>query len=296
MADLITADSRAEPNEELPVTVYTPESQLRSPGRLLRSMWHDLLASRELAWRLMVRDIKAKYRQSLLGIFWVFVPPVAIALIFIVMNRAGVMNFGETDIPYPAFVLFGTTLWYVFADSIAAPLKAITQSKAMLVRVNFPREAIVLSALGQSLFDLGVRLIILAVVFIIFQIPLTWGLLLAPLAILMLLLFGTMIGILLIPIGALYTDITSALPTVTNIWLFATPVIYPPPQSWPYSLVVDLNPVSPLLVGARDLATRGTLADPLAFAIVSGLTIIGLLVVWVVFRVSLPILVERMGA
>ena len=166
----------------------------------------------------------------------------------------------------------------------------------MLVRVNFPREAIVLSALGQSLFDLGVRLIILAVVFIIFQIPLTWGLLLAPLAILMLLLFGTMIGILLIPIGALYTDITSALPIVTNIWLFATPVIYPPPQSWPYSLVVDLNPVSPLLVGARDLATRGTLADPLAFAIVSGLTIIGLLVVWVVFRVSLPILVERMGA
>lgn len=64
--------------------VYTPESQLRRPRDLVQSMWQDLLASRELAWRLMVRDISAQYRQSFLGIFWAFLPPIAKA-----NNQAG---------------------------------------------------------------------------------------------------------------------------------------------------------------------------------------------------------------
>jgi lipopolysaccharide transport system permease protein len=259
-------------------------------------MWSDLLASRELAWCLAVRDIKAKYRQSLLGVVWAFLPPVAIALLFVAVNRAGVINVGETAIPYPAFVLFGTTLWYIFFRSLTTPLDAIRAGKAMLVKINFPREAIALSALGQALFDAGIRLVILGAVFVIFQLPLTWGLLLAPLAVLMLVLLGTMIGLLLTPLGVLYTDVTSALSTIGPIWLLLTPVVYPPPDRWPYSLIVDLNPVSPLLVGARDLATRGVLVDPLAFAIVSGLTVLGLLVVWVLYRISIPILIERMGS
>ena len=279
-----------------PVIVYTAAPELSSPGRFFRSMWHDLRASGELAWRLTTRDIKARYRQSLLGMWWAFVPPVAIALVFIVMNRAGVISFGDTEIPYPAFVLFGATLWYMFADSIAAPLRATKEGKAMLVKVNFPREAIVLSALGQSLFEAAIRLVILVGVFVFFGLTPTWGLLLAPLAMLMVILLGIMIGMLLIPIGSLYTDIGAGLPLATNIWFFLTPVVYPPPDRWPYSLAVDLNPVSPLLVGARDLATTGTLHDPLHFLVVSSLTIVGLLVGWVLFRVSIPIIIERMGS
>ena len=87
--------------------VYTPESQLSSPCRLVRAMCHDLVASRELAWCLMVRDISARYRQSLLGILWAFLPPVLTAALFILLNRSAVIAVGETNVAYPAFVMFG---------------------------------------------------------------------------------------------------------------------------------------------------------------------------------------------
>ncbi len=276
--------------------VYTPESQVRHPRRLLAEMWYDLCSSRELAWRLVIRDISAQYRQSLLGLLWAFLPPIVTALVFIILNRQQVFSVRETSIPYPAFVLVGTVLWQVFVDSINAPLRSVIAAKPMLAKIKFPYEALVLSAMGQVLFNLGIKVVILTVVFIAFRIPITWGLALSPFAILMLILLGIFIGLLLTPIGVLYTDISSGLAIVTNLWFFATPVVYPPPQSFPFSLLATLNPVSPLLTGTRDLATTGTLENVGAFAVVSGLTIIGLAFAWIMYRLSLPILIERMSA
>ena len=276
--------------------VYTPESKMRHPHRLLSEMWHDLLASRELTWRLIVRDISAQYRQSLLGLFWAFLPPLATAAIFVILNRQEVFNVRETDLPYPAFVLIGTTLWAVFVDSVTAPQKSVTAAKSMLAKIKLPYEALILSAIGQVIFNLGVKVIILIVVFIAFRIPITWGLALSLFAILMLILLGILIGLLLTPIGVLYTDIATGLAIVINLWFFVTPVVYPPPQSFPFSLLTILNPVSPLLTGARDLMTKGTLENAGAFAVVSVLTLTGLAFAWILYRLSLPILIERISA
>ncbi len=281
---------------ELQLAVYSPESSLRSPLKMIQEMWSDLLASRELAWRLTVRDISARYRQSILGVLWAFLTPLATALIFVVLNRNEVINVGTTDIPYPVFVMFGTILWQLFVESINAPIKSVILNKPILAKINFPKEALVLSGIGQVLFDLGIKILILAAVMIFFQVPLTWGALLAPFAILLLMLLGIVLGLLLTPIGTLYSDITVALNTVTSLWFFVTPVIYPLPDSWPFSLLNVLNPVSPLLTGARDLAINGTLNDPTPFAVVSLLTILVLLFTWIIYRVSIPILVERMSA
>src|SRR5262245_28458826 len=130
-------------------TVYTPETPLRRPGRLFAEMFRDLLASRGLAWRLFVRDISAQYRQSYFGYVWAFIPPLVASLPFIYLNSQGVMRGGETAIPYPAFALIGTILWQVFVDALNAPLKTVISAKAMLVRINLPKEAVLLSALAQ---------------------------------------------------------------------------------------------------------------------------------------------------
>jgi len=96
---------------------------------MAQQMWRDLIDSRELAWRLTIRDISAQYRQSLMGILWAFFPPIATALIFIVLNNRKIINIGETDIPYPAFAMFGTVLWQIFIESLNSPLKVVTKSK-----------------------------------------------------------------------------------------------------------------------------------------------------------------------
>jgi lipopolysaccharide transport system permease protein len=290
------AESRKDSKGQIPVTVYTPESQLRAPGNFIRSMWYDLLASRELAWRLTVRDISARYRQSALGILWAFLLPLVTAALFIGLNRSAILNVGTTEIPYPVFVLFGTMLWQLFLDSLNAPLKAVTTNKAILAKVNMPREAIILSGIGQLLFDFSIRAIILAAIFVIYRIPLTWGLLLAPFAILMLMLLGITIGLALTPIGVLYTDIAQALTAITGLWFFITPVAYPVPEQGLLSVLMNLNPVTYLLNGARDIITLGTLSNVISVVVISVITILGLFVVQILYRLSLPILIERMSA
>ncbi|HID53934.1 MAG TPA: ABC transporter permease [Anaerolineae bacterium] len=280
----------------LPETIYTPESQMRSPGLLLRAMVSDIKASRELSWRLFVRDLSAQYRQSIFGVLWAFVPPIITSVIFIILQSRNIVNFGETDIPYPVFVLVGTILWQLFTESLNAPLKSVTASKAVLVKINFPREALIISAVYLTLFNLSIKLVVLAVIFVIFQVPLTWGMLLAPVAIIMLMLLGITLGLLITPLGMLYTDVTTALPVILSLWFFLTPVVYPPPDVFPYSFIAMLNPVSPLLVAARDLLTLGEMTNVVAFLLVSLFTIVVLFIAWVLYRVSLPIIIERMSA
>jgi lipopolysaccharide transport system permease protein len=206
------------------------------------------------------------------------------------------VSFGETDIPYPVFALFGTTLWQLFTESLNSPMNSVRSARAMLAKINFPREALIVSAFYQMLYNLGIKLVILAGIFVYFGIQVTWGLMLAPLAILMLILLGMTLGLLLTPLGTLFTDVSSGLTFGIQLWFFVTPVVYPPPQSFPFSLIGTVNPVSPLLIGARDLATKGVLTNIEPFLIVSGLTIIGLFIAWLIYRTSLPIIIERMSA
>jgi lipopolysaccharide transport system permease protein len=140
--------------------IHTPESLLRHPVQLVRQMWWDLLASRELAWRLMVRDISAQYRQSLLGIAWAFLPPIVMAAGFTLANDSGAIAIDEKNIPfaYPAYVMFGTSLWQTFVEALNAPVQAVTLAKPMLARVNFPREAIILTLIGLFLTWIAFRL------------------------------------------------------------------------------------------------------------------------------------------
>ena len=129
----MSSDSRAHhgnPNApDLPVAVYSPAPMLASPTKLAREMVRDLLASRELAWRLFVRDVSAQYRQSLLGVVWALLPPLAMGLVFILLQAGGVVRVADTDVPYPVFVLVGTTYWQVFVDALNAPLKSVTHAK-----------------------------------------------------------------------------------------------------------------------------------------------------------------------
>jgi lipopolysaccharide transport system permease protein len=259
-------------------------------------MWLDLLASRDLAWSLLLRDTKAKYRQSLLGLFWAFVPPVITALGLVLARKTGVINIGETDFPYAAYVIFSMSLWQTFVEAVNAPMAAVSQSQSMLVRINFPREAIILAKLGEVFFNFGIKLILIVGVFLWFRISLTWSALLAPVAFLHLVMLGTAIGLFLAPIGTLYRDVPRAVSLAMTPWLLLTPVIYPVPKSGWFSAIVNLNPVTPLLVTTRDLATTGIVSDPVGFWVTSAIALVGLLVAWVMYRLAMPFIVERMSS
>jgi lipopolysaccharide transport system permease protein len=283
-------------NRHLTETLHTPESRIRHPKQLGREMVRDLLASRELAWRLLVRDLSSQYRQSFLGIFWAFVPPIVAAVGLTLASNAKILNIGETDLPYPAYVMFSMALWQTFVESLNGPVQAVIAAKPMLARINFPREAIILSQIGQVGFNFGIKLILIVAMFLWFRIPVTWTVILAPVALIHLIALGTAIGLLLAPIGALYEDVSRGLTLLVSAWLFFTPVIYPPPQTGLFATLVQWNPVTPLLVTVRELATVGTVSDPLRFWLASLLAIGGLLLSWLMYRIAMPFVIERISA
>ncbi len=278
------------------IVIYSPDSKIRNPIHLAQSMWEDLKASRELSYRLFVRDLSAQYRQSLLGILWAFAPPIITSVIFIALQTRNIINFGETDIPYPLFVLIGTLIWQIFTESLNAPLRTVTAAKSLLVKVNFAHEALIISAFYVVLFNTAIKLLIIIGVILIFGIPFSWMMLVALLPIFMLIILGFCIGLLLTPVGMLYTDIGSSLPIATQLLFFITPVVYPLPEIFPFSLIAYFNPISPLLTTARNLITQGSFTQPLPFLLVSGLTIVFLFIAWVIYRLALPIIIERISA
>ena len=297
MVEFSTNRLQRRQNTNQRVTVYTPESQLRHPVALFKRMYWDLLASRELAWRLLVRDISAQYRQSFLGIIWAFIPPIVTAIGFTLANQAKVINIGVTDLPYPAYVLFSMTLWQTFVEALNAPIQAVNSAKSMLAKINFPREALILAKLGQVLFNFGIKLLLIIGLFIWFKISITLSVILAPVALIHLVMLGTFFGLLVAPIGALYQDISRGISLITGVWLFLTPVIFPvPSHGGIFGAIVQLNPVTPLLVTTRELATTGVLTQSFGFWIASVMAIIGLFFAWLVYRLAMPFVVERMSA
>jgi lipopolysaccharide transport system permease protein len=260
-------------------------------------MVRDLLASRELAWRLYVRDTRARYRNSLLGYVWAFVPPLVAALPFIFLNSQGVIKIGETPLPYGAYAMIGAMIWQVFVDALNSPLNAVNGARYMLTRINFPREAILLSGLMQVGSSFLVRLLLLAGVFAWYHIAPPVTIFLFPLGILSLVLTGFVLGLLLTPLGLLYGDVQRAVGIVIPFVMFLTPVLYPTPQSGLAGKIVALNPLTPLVTTTRDWLSLGATSSCLAsFIAVTMLMTVLLVAAWIVYRVALPHLIARLGS
>ena len=277
------------------ITIYTPESLLTNPFKMGREMLRDLAASQDLAWRLTVRDLSAQYRQTFLGFLWVIILPLANTLVWLFLSHSGVVNLSETSLPYPVYVFTGTMLWAILIDALNAPLRIVTASKSMLAKINFPREALVLSGIYQTLFNALIKVVLLLVALLIMGVYPDSGLLLFPFAMLSLVLVGTLIGLAFTPVGLLYTDVGKVIPLLAQFLMYFSPVVFAMPKGGLSATLFQSNPLTPLILTARDWLT-GQAPEYLGyFMIVNIGSILLLCVFWIVFRLAMPILIERMG-
>ena len=281
---------------DLRVMVYSQESSLARPGLMVKEVVRDLFASRELAWQLAVRDIRAQYRQSALGWVWVFLLPLANTMAWLFMQSSGIISIQETTLPYPIYVFTGTILWSIFMDAVNAPLRQTTAAKEMLSKINFPRESLVLSGIYQTSFNAGVKILVLFAALLFLGVLPSPGLLLFPLAVISLIITGTALGLLVTPVGILYSDIGRGLPILLQFFMFVTPVVFPVPTSGWAATLFKINPLTPLILTARDLLTGQTPESFGAFILVSAVMLALLSVALLIYRAGMPILVERMSA
>lgn len=283
-------------SKTLKQTIYTPESEFRHPGILVAGMIRDIANSRELAWRLFLRNISAKYRQTFMGYLWAVLPPLLTSAIWIFLNSQKILNFSETDIPYPLYVLVGTIIWQVFVNAINTPILVVRDSASMIAKINFPREALILAAFLEILFNLAIQLILLAAVFLYFQVPVSFQCIWAFGGLLSVIMAGMMTGILLTPLSILYGDIQQGLPMILQPLFYLTPIVYSPPATGIGAILATLNPISPLIRFTRELITTGDIVCLSSTLIISVFTGIMLLLGWILYRVAMPHLVERISS
>ena len=287
--------SSSHKTEELSVTIYSPESALADPRRLIKEMYQELRDSRELAGALFKRDMKAQFRQSILGYAWLFFSPIATTLVWFFLNSSGVVKVADTGMPYPAFLMIGTLLWQAFLESLTKPITSLAGAKGMLTKLNFPRIAPVIAGIGQTTLTAAIRLVLLIPIFVFAGVEASWTIVFFPLAYLSMVLLGVAIGSFLTPIGLLYTDIARAIALLGQFAMYATPVVYPVATSGFLGEVNKFNPVTYLIEIGRSTLVGGSFQYLPVALIISGCAFILLLIGWTIFHITVPRIIERMG-
>lgn len=239
----------------------------------LRELWEY----RELAYFLTWRDIKVRYKQTVLGAAWAILQPLFTMIVFsIFLGRlAGVPSDG---LPYPIFAFCGLVVWTYFASSLQYASNSVVDSGNLLKKVYFPRLIIPLAATISGLPDLGIALLVLVALMVYFGTVPTLAVLLLPLFVLLAMVTALSVGLWLSTLNIQYRDFRYTIPFLTQFWMFATPVAYPSslvPEQW--RALYGLNPMAGVVEGFR-WALLGTAAPAWGLMAVSALTVAVLLV------------------
>lgn len=211
----------------------------------------ELWEYRELLYFLIWRDVKVKYKQTVIGAAWVIIQPLSTMIIFTVVF-GHFANMPSDGLPYPVFAYAALLPWNYFASSLNKSVTSLVGNAHLITKVFFPRLLLPVSAVVSGILDFAISFVFLLGMMAWYRITPGWGILLLPLFILLIILTTLSVSLWLSVINVRYRDIGQAVPFLVQIWLFASPVAYPlsvVPERWriPYSL----NPMTGVIEGFR---------------------------------------------
>ncbi len=261
---------------ELPVVAIEP-----SHGWVhlnLRELWayRDLLLF--LAWR----DISVRYKQTLVGSAWAVIQPFFAMIVFSLFfgRLAGIPSDG---VPYPIFSYVGLLPWQLFAASLSGVAESVVGNARLLTKVYFPRLIVPMASAVPPLLDFGIAFGVLFVMMLYYRIAPTLNVVWLPVFLLLALVTALGVGLSLAALNVKYRDIRYVLPFLVQLWMFASPVVYPGsllPSSW--RAVYGLNPMVGVIEGFR-WALLGTQTAPGAIVLVSAVVALGALILGLVY-------------
>lgn len=221
----LAAELGARPDEpgadaaDLPLTVI--ESRSGWQAIELGELWRY----RELLYFLAWRDVKVRYKQTLLGTAWAVLQPTLMMVVFtLVLGQ--VARVPTPDVPYPIFAFAGLLGWMFFATAVSHCGQSVVAAERLITKVYFPRLAVPLASVGPALVDLAMGGCVLAALMASYGMTPSWTMLLVPLAAALLLIAALGVGTLLAALNVAYRDVRYVLPFLIQLWLFATPAVY----------------------------------------------------------------------
>jgi lipopolysaccharide transport system permease protein len=229
----------------------------------LRALWQY----RELLYFLVWRDIKVRYKQAAMGIMWVILQPVVTMLIFTaVFGRFA--RIPSDGLPYSIFAFTALLPWTYFAQALTRSGSSLVGEAHLISKVYFPRLLIPLASVITPAIDLLMSFFLLLGMMAWFGIAPTWGMLTLPLFVFLALVMALAVGLWLAPLNARYRDIGHTLPFIVQVWMYASPVVYPVslvPEKW--RLLYSLNPMVGVIEGFRWAVLGKEAPDFIAMAV-----------------------------
>ncbi len=266
--------------------IYLPEEPLiriraRHPLALinLREIWEH----RELLYLLVWRELKGRYKQSLLGIFWVVLQPLLMTLVFtIFLGKLVRVHTGAT--PYPLFLYAGLLPWTFFSTAVSGGSYSLLANSQMITKVYVPRFIIPAAAVMVRLSDFLIASVVMVILMRYYGVQFGWQSLLLPFLLIELLLLALALSALFSALNVKYRDMGTILPVMLQVWMFASPIVYPRfyvPSRWEWAY--QINPLTGLIEGFRS-AFLGLPINFQALAVSGLITVVLLVISMFVFK------------
>jgi lipopolysaccharide transport system permease protein len=246
----------------------------------LRDVWEY----RELLGFLVWREVQGVYRQTALGLTWLFLRPlVNVILMTVVFGK--IVNVPSDDVPYALFSLAALLPWGFFSNAVQRASRSLVDNMHVISKVYFPRLVVPIAGATSGLLDFGASLVILFGAMLVYRMPLRPQVVWLPVYLLVALMFALAVGLWLATLSVKYRDVSFAVNFLLMALMYASPVIYPismVPE--PFQVVYQLNPMSGVIQGFR-WSLYGSGEPPgLIFLVSVGLTVLGLISGMFIFR------------
>ena len=277
------------------VRIYTPNVDNSIFSIFLEGL-KNLYSSHFLAYQIAKRDISAQYRQSFLGLLWSVVLPLSTAAVWIFMKNSNTVSLSDTGIYYPVFVFTGTMAWAILTETIMGTINVTQTMRSTLSKINFPKEALITAGIYKTLFNVFIKLIILSILLFVFKQDISWSISLFPIALFMMILFGTSIGLLITPIGLLYGDVGKLMTPFMQVLMYFSPVVFVlPTYDNAIGRILYYNPLTPLVNNFRNILV-GQNFEQVSYYISIGLGSLLLFCIALIFyKITIPVITERIG-
>ncbi|NQT22387.1 MAG: ABC transporter permease [Candidatus Omnitrophica bacterium] len=244
------------------IVTYEPDNSLKKGYlSIFREIYNEFKKNRWLTLQLFKRDLFTIYKQSFIGIFWAFIIPLVSVLTFIILNRAGVFNIGNINVPYPIFAILGIAFWQLFSTGLIAGSNAIVKAGSMIIKINFSKKSLVLAAMGQSVVAFFIQIVLVTILFVAYRITPAKESILFSLALIPLILFTLGLSFILALLNGIMRDIANVLSVLMTFLLFLTPVLYARSETGLLAKITDYNPIYFLVSAPRDLILRGSICE-----------------------------------